>query len=184
MSLSAAARNFISRLVRWASTTRGADDGGVLPSQQVGYLGKVGNALPWYPYGYHAVAPASELALMLCVQGMEEARVVTPGSPEKRPRPLAETEVALYHPPTGGKIHFRAQGDLLIQVGGHSILVARGGDITVTPAAGRKLLVVGDFEVTGAATFGTTVTSAGKDISDSHVHSGVTAGGSNTGPVV
>lgn len=50
------------------------------------------------------------------------------------------------------------------------ITIKANGDIELNPTT--KVLVNGDFEVTGAATLGDTVTSNGKDISDTHTHDG------------
>lgn len=121
--------NMIKSLLRWASVSRTGDDSGNRPVQQVTYMGKVGDALAWFPYGYHAVVPEDELVLLLSMQGNPEARVMLPGSPTLRPR-IASDEVVVYHPPTGSKIHFRSDGD--IEVSGVDLRVTTGGDVTVT----------------------------------------------------
>lgn len=159
-------------------------DSGALPVQQVTYLGKRATAALWFPYGVHANIPSGELGVLLSLLGVTEMRLALPGSPARRPKTLASGEVAFYHPPTGSRVHFLANGDVRVTAGASTVLIAASGAITLTPGAGQKVLVAGDLEVTGATTLGGVVTSAGKDISDSHVHSGVQTGGGNTGPPV
>jgi phage gp45-like len=177
-------RNLVSRLLRWGVTTAAMRDGGALPVQQVEYLGKRASAVPWFPYGYHANIPVGELEVLASLLGVSEMRVALPGSPSRRPKTLAVGEVALYHPGTGSRFHLLANGDVSVTAGASAALFAASGAITLTPGAGQKVLVAGDLEVTGAATLGGVVTSAGKDISDSHLHSGVQTGAGNTGPPV
>ena len=136
--------NLIRRLMRWARVTRPGDDTGDFPIQQVGYLGKIGDALVWFPYGMHANIPADELALALSMQGNPEARVVLPGSPKKRIK-VAAGEVVFFHPDTGTKIHLMADG---------SIEIVAVGDVNVTTPTNSKMDSVvhtneGDLKVVG-----------------------------------
>ncbi len=105
----------VKSLLRWARTTKAGDDSKDFPVQQVGYLAKVGDSLMWFPYGMHANVPVDELVLMVSMQGNPEARVSIPGSPKKRVRPLASSEVVFFHPNTGSKLHFKANGDIEIE---------------------------------------------------------------------
>ena len=107
-------RNMIRSLLRWARVTRAGDDTKDFPVQQVSYLAKVGDTVMWFPYGMHANIPADELVLMVSMQGNPEARVSIPGSPQKRVKPLAASEVVFFHPDTGSKLHFKANGDIEI----------------------------------------------------------------------
>ena len=110
---------------------------------------------------------------------------------------LAETETVFFHPATGSKIHFKADGSIEITNAVATILLPVAGGVTITPgslpvtvdgdltvsgdiiAAGA--LTAGSATVTGTTALGATVTSGGVNISGTHVHSGVTTGGSNTG---
>jgi hypothetical protein len=107
-------KNMVRSLLRFARTTKAGDDTGDFPVQQVGYLAKVGDTVMWFPYGMHANIPADELVLMVSMQGNPEARVSIPGSPQKRVKPLAASEVVFFHPSTGSKLHFKANGDIEI----------------------------------------------------------------------
>ncbi len=187
----------IKNLLRWCKVTRdGGSDSDQFPVQQVGYLEKVGDALMWFPFGYHANIPAETLALMLSMQGNSEARVALPGSPVGRPA-VAAGEVVVYHPATLSRIHFKANGDIEVTtktkikvtaplaelIGDMTVSgdVTVAGDVNVT----TDLNVTGDADVTGSTTLGATVTSNGKDISDTHIHIGSpsapTGAVSNTG---
>lgn len=129
----------IRNLLRWCRISRDGDDAGIFPIQQVAYLGKVGNAVTWFPYGFHANVPADELAVLFSMGGNPEARAVLPGSPRERPKVVAG-EVVVYHPTTGTEIHFRANGDLEI---------ASTGDVTVT-ATNAKVTATATATVDGA----------------------------------
>lgn len=131
----------IKRLLRWANVSRDGDDAGNYPIQQVTYLGKAGDALMWFPYGYHAVVPADTLTFLASMQGNPEARVGIPGSPTLRPR-IVSPEVVVFHPPTGSKIHFRANGD---------IEVTSIGDVKIT-AAGIASITGTEVQATLGAT--------------------------------
>jgi hypothetical protein len=151
-------------MLRLCRVSQDATDEGKRPVHQVSYQGRPGDAVAWYSYGYHALPPLDTLALLLSLNGNAEARVILPGSPTDRPL-IALGEVVIYHPATGAKLHFRASGD-----------------IEATPGTGAQFRVLGDFEVTGATTLSATVTSNGKDISDTHTHDGGTIGAGDTGP--
>lgn len=138
-------------LIRWAKTTLDMDDTGDFPVHQTTYMGKVGDAVAWFPYGFHANIPAEELALIFALQGNPEARVSLPGSPTKRIK-VATGEVVVFHPSSGSKIHFKADGT-----------------IEITAPLTK---VIGNFEVTGDSALGATVTSDGTDISNTHTHAG------------
>ena len=171
----ASSPRIISRLMRWCRISREGDGSADFPIQQVTYNGKTANAAMWFQYGIHANIPEDQgggvgsLGLMLALHGNAEERVVLPGSPQRRPT-LEPGELAVYHPPTGSIIHFKANGDIDITAPNMNLT----SDVTIT----------GDLTVTGDTALAATVTANGKDISDTHIHSGVTTGGSNTGAPV
>jgi len=133
----------LKRLIRWARITRESEDTGDFPIQQVGYLGKVGNAVVWLPYGFHANIPENNLALMLAIAGNPEARVVLPGSPKSRVKPVTAGEVVVFHPITGSKVHFRENGDIDIEA---------TGDLNVTVAGDANVTAGGAIAVTAGTT--------------------------------
>lgn len=162
----------IRNLLRWARITAPGADDQQFAVQQMEYLGKVADGLIVFPYGLHGNVPADSLALMFAVQGNPDNRAAIAWTPKDRPK-LAAGEVAFYHPPTDAFMIWRASGDLDIESG-------TGGTKDINIKAG-KVKITGDLEVAGATTLGATVTSNGKDISDTHTHGGVTTGAGSTG---
>lgn len=185
------ARNMIKRAV---ITLGGADDK-ELPIQQLSYNGKVADAEIIFPYGVHANLSADNntLCIVFAVEGQEDYRAAMGYTPALRPKPLEEGEVVFYHPLTQSKIHFRNNGDIDIDVAGDNgdlnatikkdlnIIVAGDATIDVTGTATvtapttnwtGNINLNGDLDVTGSSTLSATVTSAGKDISNTHTHSG------------
>lgn len=169
--------DLIKRMVRWARVSRNDDDSGNFPVQQFSYHGKTGDAVMWFPYGFHANVPEDQLSLLLNVQANSEARVAFPGSPIERPKLGTAIEVVIFHPPTGSKIHFKANGDIelvtttKVKVDAPSAEftgnVAVIGDITAA-----DITASGDLDVTGSATLGATVTAGGTAIGATHAHIG------------
>lgn len=149
-------------------TKPGADDK-QFPIQQVEYLGKAVDVAVVFPFGMHANIPEDFLGVLMQLSGQEQNRVVLPISPKQRQKGLSSGDVIYYSPVTGESILFSASGGITIS-----------GDVTYAD----NVTINGNLTVLGDTTLGANVTSNGKDISDTHVHSGVTAGVSNTGPVV
>jgi len=153
-------KNMVKSLLRWARTTREGDDSKDFPVQQVGYLAKVGDSLMWFPYGMHANVPVDELVLMVSMQGNPEARVSIPGSPKKRVKPLASSEVVFFHPNTGSKLHFKANGDIEIEASkdlnvkvAGNMLADVEGNIDLDAAGNAKINAVNvDIDATGVVT--------------------------------
>lgn len=152
-------RNTIRSLLRWSRITKAGDDTADFPVQQVGYLAKVGNSVMWFPYGMHANVPVDELCLMVSMQGNPEARVSIPGSPQKRVKPLAASEVVFFHPDTGSKLHFKSNGDIDIEsTGAVNIRVAGNmladveGNLTAEVKGDLTAGVEGNLDVDAAGT--------------------------------
>ena len=133
----------LKRLIRWAMISIDGDDLGDYPVQQVTYQGKAADATIWFPYGFHANVPDGQLALLLSIMGHGDSRVALPGSPTERPT-LETNEVVVFHPPSGSKIHFKANGD--IDITSTNDLNITTGDANIT-ATGTV-----DITATGAAT--------------------------------
>lgn len=159
----------LKNLLRWAKITMTGDDSASFPIQQVTYLGKTADAYVLFPFGLHANLTEDSLVAMFAMHGQEENRVVIGGTPTKRPT-LAGGEVALYHPDTLYMIKFDTNGDLLITA----------PNVQFT----GNVVIDGNLTVNGDTALGANVTSNGVNISDTHVHSGVQSGASNTGAPV
>jgi hypothetical protein len=166
----------------WAVTSfiRFGGSAGVLPTQQVTYLGKATNSIPWFPYGFDANVPTEFLSVVLQVLN-SESKVHLPGSPGGAPITLSG-EVVLYHPSTLAKVHMKDQGVVLIETAQASVEITPESGINITPSGGPvtvtgDLTVTGDvtvqtdLDVSGATALGATVTSNGTDISNTHTHS-------------
>lgn len=200
-------RRAAGAVIRWAVVEDDGADRGPIPWQQVRVLDQSGRSVQWYPYGFFAVAPAGSMAVTLRMSNQPDALVHLPGSPRERPKGRTG-ECGIYHPETGAVVRFVEDGSIVVETPGDvsvdalgSVDVSAGGDLTATvggtaavtatvaatitaPAitANGDVTINGDLSVTGDTTLASVVTSAGKDISDSHRHP-TTDGGSpgNTG---
>lgn len=157
-------------------------------------------------YGFTSVPRAGAPAVVAALLGAADHLVALKvDDPANRLNGLADGEVALYSR-FGAKIVLRADGSILIDspddvdvVAGGNVSVQAAGDAEVVAGGDGKLEATGSAELTGAtvtisATGAVSITGSqvslsgdvqidGKDFID-HVHSGVQAGPSNTGPVV
>lgn len=146
----------LKNLIRWAVINAIADDTQQFPIHQVDYLGKTADATAWYPFGFHANPGSSTLALLFSLGSNAENRVALPGSPRERIKQLSGGEVVMYHPATGSKVHFKADGsidmdvkvDLNVTVAG-DMLADVGGDITLD--AGGDLALIAGGNITAVA---------------------------------
>lgn len=188
--------NKLKNLIRFGRVSQAGPDTGAVPSQQYDYHGKVGNGVPIYPYGYHAVADEDSYALVLIINGNNEERVTIPTSMMKR-MTGAPGEVFVYHPNTGTMIKLDNAGNVVVDAKGEVDVTSPTLVRMVAPLVeiDGNLEVVGNVEVTGttlldgavtaaaalsvvgATTLGTTVTSNGKNISDDHTHHYLYPGG-------
>ncbi len=187
-------------IVRWATITKAGSDDKQFATQQMEYLGKVADGLIVFPYGLHGNVPPDAFALMFSVGGDPEKRAAIAWTPKDRPK-LAEGEVAFYHPPTDAFMIWRANGDLDIETGdkGSANININCKQANITASQSVKIdtpetIFTGNvtidvnLTVTGETKLSSTVTSNGKDISDTHTHIGspTAPGGpiSETGEVV
>jgi len=182
----------LKKLLRWARVTMAGTDSQQFPVQQIAYMDKTADSYVLFPFGMHANVDADALALLFAVNGDDSNKAILPLDPDNRPKPLAAGEVAFYHPATGSIIHFRASGDMDIDV-----IKKAQGSINITAVKVNivasdfvnittpKTNIIGDLDVSGDTTLGAIVTSNGKDISNSHTHIGSptapTGGVSSTG---
>lgn len=108
-------RKMLGKLIRWAVTETGPVDKGAYQSQQIGYLRRPGSkSASIYPYGFNALAPEDILSILLSISGQGDARAHMPISGPDRVK-VKPGEVVVYHPATGSKIHFKANGDIDIK---------------------------------------------------------------------
>lgn len=191
--------NDSKNVVRWATITKSGSDDNQFDTQQMSYFGKVADGIIVFPYGLHGNVTPDALALMFSVGDNPENRAAIAWTPKDRPK-LAEGEVAFYHPPTDAFMIWRANGDLDIETGDKgsanininckqaNIMASESVNFD-TPLATftGDVTIDNNLTVTGSTTLSSTVTSNGKDISDTHTHSGsptaATGPISNTGAV-
>lgn len=168
----------LTNLIKKAVITKGADDTGNIPRQQLTYNGKTADSEIFFPYGMSANMASGNrtMCVLFAMEGQEDNRIAMGHTPTLRPRNLAEGELVVYHPLTQTKMHFRNNGDLDITTAGASgavNLIAPGGVNVTAPLT----TITGDLTVTGDTALGAVVTSNGTDISETHTH-----GGSATAP--
>lgn len=150
----------LRNLIRWARIIKAGSDTEQFAVQQMEYLGKIADGVIVFPYGVHANLPPDTLALMMSVQGNPDNRAAIGWTPKKRPL-LKSGEVAFYHPLLPDLIiHLKEDGKMLVKSGVQIDVVA------------PEVVITGNLTVTGTTTLGATVTSNGKDISDTHTHVG------------
>ena len=168
----------LQNLIRQARISATSADDQQFPVQQVEYLGKVADSIISFSYGVHGNIPKDTLVLIGTVQGDASNRVVLGVVPTDRPK-MAPGETCVYHPPTGTIIHFLEDGDLNVKSAVKVTVDAPEAVFT------GNVQIDGNLTVTGDTTLSDTVTSNGKDISDTHSHAGSptapTGGISNTG---
>lgn len=162
----------IKNMLRWARITAPGSDDKQFATQQMEYLGKVADGLIVFPYGLHGNVPADALALMFAIQGNPDNRAAIAWTPKDRPT-LKDGEVAFYHPPTGGLVVWRQNGNLEITTAADIKATCANAEITATTKitlTAPTINLVGDLNVTGDTAFTGAVTANGKDISDTHGH--------------
>lgn len=180
----------------WGRIT-GKDKDLKYPDQQAVFLGRVGDYTVVFPYGIYADLPNDTL-LKEIAQGVAVPVTV------QRPSDTEQAEPVFFHPATNTRIIARNNGNLdIITTEGNGDVnistvnanVTASGNMVATVAGSTtfdtpettftgNVTIQGNGEVQGSTTLGATVTSNGKDISDTHTHSGVTPGGGNSGPPV
>lgn len=145
----------VGQLIRWAVVKTAGTDAGNYPTQELSYNGRPArNSAVWYPYGFHAVAEAGSMALLLYAGGQPDARVHLSGSPRERPR-INAGEVVVYCPVTGAKVHFRKNGDIDITSPADVNVNALNVNATATTKAtvtAPDIDLTGDVNITGALT--------------------------------
>lgn len=166
-------------IVRWSKITKSSPDDQQRPSQQMEYLGKVGDGIIVFPYGLHANVPPDILTLMFAIEGHSENRAAIPFNTTKRPK-LAAGEVAFFHPLLPDMlIKLQANGKMLIKSGVSVDVDAPEATFSGNVTIAGDLQVAGDFNVDGTATLGGSGGAAIARTGDA-VSGGVITGGSAT----
>lgn len=184
-----------------AAVTLSGDDEGVFPACQIAAYGQAAEAIVIWPYGTHGSLPVNSYVISFSINGQQENKAVIGYRPDLRPKNKKPGEFEVGNFLVGSTVFFDEQGNIIVNCEGDEIVTIKGkctvnivgdakmtiggkADIDVTGdtiLTTPKLKVIGDFEVTGDTTLGEVVTSNGKDISDTHKHSDVTSGTSDTG---
>lgn len=166
----------------WGRIT-GKDKRQRVPNQQVSALGRLGDSTIVSPYGLYADLPANVLL-------KEIAPNVFIAVTEGRPEDTEQGEPVFFHPGTNTRIIARNNGDLDIISGEGGSVNIQTVSANVTASASVTIdtpetTITGNLTVQGDAALGSTVTSNGVNIGETHVHTqGVDSGGDveqNTG---
>lgn len=180
----------LRNVLRWARVTREVAKGLQFAAQQVNYLNKTADSAMLFPFGVYANLPPDVLTLIASVQGNPDNRVALGCLLKDRPD-LESGETAFYHPATGSFIIWRQGGNLEINTDADITANCANATITAetkvtidspTTDVTGLLNVLNSLNVTG------TVTNNGKNIGDTHSHTGSPTAPngpvSNTGTVV
>jgi len=160
--------------IKLAKTVQEQQDDKAYPLVRVTYLERLADVAVCEPYGIHASPPNDTIGLMFTINNDEANRMIIPLSAATRTRNLKETEFECGNFVIGSIINFDKEGNITITSNKDINITAKGGNINI----------VGNIHVNGS------IDTTGDIVADTvslktHVHSGVTAGGSDTGgPVV
>ena len=174
--------NFLSNWL--AKITKKGDESKSFPIQQFEMNGRVGDAYVVSPYGVHANLPEGQPALNMSPDGT----ILMGIDPVGRIK-VEAGEVVFYHPITKSKIHFKNNKDIDIETETDINATCDNINVTATTKATvtapdialiGNVAITGDLSVSGSTALSSTVTSGGKDISDTHGHTQANDSGGNT----
>lgn len=190
-------------MILHARVTKVSDDAELYPSVQIAYLGKVADATRVLPYPLVGNPRLDSLGLKLNVGADEGNRVVILHDPKNRVKGLLEGEGGIANSITGDFILLKEDGIEIFTNGNSNVTVSGDSDITVSGFANvnvnlsSNITVNGDVNLVALKTsikgnvnidgnLNITGTSTASDhisggiSGNSHVHGGVTTGGSTT----
>lgn len=184
MSMWPEIRALINRIV--VTRSDADDDVAVPPHLQVSWFGEAKEAEILNSYGFHSIPPVGSTGLVFSQSANQDAISVIAYLHDARPAGLEPGEAVVGNFVVGSIVKFLENGDIEI-TGKNDLNVTIDGAANITVTDNTTVItplfkIDGNLEVTGTTTLGDTVTSNSKDISDTHLHSGVTSGGANTGP--
>ena len=180
----------LQSLIKLAAVVTPGSDGFAMPKHQIQYKGKLGESVPWFPFGFHAVPTPDSFTLVVSPNARPEERVDFPSSAQDR-IPVAVGEVIVYHPATKSKMHFKADGTIDIesdvQVNVTAPLTQVNGDLDVTGTFGvaGSAEFQSNVEIDGDTTFGgaTNITNSNGVVDlTNHGHTSYNSGGDTTRP--
>lgn len=154
--------------IKYSKTTEAQKDDKPFPLIKVTYLEKKGDVAVCEPYGIHGSAPVGSICLMVTLNNDETNRLIIPMSALTRTKNLEEGEFECGNFVVGSIITFDKEGN---------ITITSNNDVNIVPGSG-EVNITGNLNVTGDVIGD----SDGNTISlNSHIHSGVTVGGGDTG---
>ena len=194
-------------LIQLGQVSLSGDDSGPMPVTQVQSYGQASDVLVVWPYGMHGNLPVDSYTISWSINGQQENRAIVGFKPDIRQKNLKPGEVIFGNFVRKSTIFFDDDGNIIVNcekdikvtvkgasivnitgdaaliIGGAATIDVTGNTTLTTPLAtvDGDLTVTGDLTVQTNTILGANVTSNGKDISDTHKHSGVTAGAANTG---
>jgi phage baseplate assembly protein V len=185
----------VRNLIRRAFVSLVGGDTDAAPLTQINSRGIASDSEVMEPYGYHYQPPVDSLGLVFLVEGHEEAKVTMAYAPNLRPTGLKSGEVVLGNFAQSATIYFDQSGKITVNAPGDVDVISATAvnvtapEVTITASTSVTIdspdvTITGDLTVEGATALSDTVTSDGTNISNTHTHSGVTAGGGTSGPPV
>jgi len=201
----------IKNLVKWCCITKSSADNKQFPVAQITSLEKVADCVILYPYGLYANAPTGALGVMFCMEGDEQNKAAIVNVTDARVKNLKEGEVVTGNPITGSCIKFDKDKNMVLTVNNDlQISVNNDNQVTINGSynltvAGQANLQASQFNFNGnivvngtitANDGGGSVTMSGGALTTTgdviaqgvslktHIHSGVTMGGDDTGAPV
>jgi len=122
--------SMINMIKRAAISNPGLDTG-IVPKQQLSYMGGSGDSEMIYPYGSGGVAPGGAFCIVYSLQGDEGNRVAIATTPDLRPKGLKPGEFYCGNLVTGSIMIFAEDGKLNATIKGDVNLTVEG-DVNVT----------------------------------------------------
>lgn len=161
----------IKNILKFGNVT-GSDDSGSYPKITTSFFGKESQALNIMPYGMWGRAPDGSLAVVFNIGGMESNQAAIVNDYKNRPvKDMEKGEVAFGNGIAGTYLKFNTDGSVSLQT---SEGLNLEGDLNVN----GDINSTGDIESDGLIT-GSDLTD-GITVYSTHVHGGVTTGGSAT----
>lgn len=173
------------KIIQSARVSLSGSDDKTFPVAQIQAYGQAADALVIWPYGMHGSLPVDSYAISFSINGQQEFRGIIGYKPDLRKKNLKSGEVIFGNFMVGSTVFFDEDGNITIECENDKIINIKGdanitveGTVTITAPT---VIIDGNLQVNGETSLGEVVTSDGTNISNTHKHSGVSTGGSNTG---
>lgn len=174
---------YIQNIIRYGFVTNTSKDESQFPVQQVKIDGALNDVAALSPYGIHANIATDTLVATASIEGDPSNVIIIGAHTPNRPK-LATGENCIYHPPTGTKIHFKADGTITIDTGGENTTMNITGDLNVSGDINAANVTATTEVTAGSVTLtGHTHPAVGSIVTTATVGSGATPGvlSGNTG---